>query len=1185
MANQEYDMLFKLSAQLDKAFGTTFGSAQKTMTETQNEIKALSQVQADISAYQKQQNAVDATSRKLEDYQAELQNIKREQAESGEYSSKLANAEIEMQRKIDTTSAKLENETAKLDAMQAELEEAGIDTDNLADEQKKLDKELDILAEDMKGFQNQGVSGFEAVGNALIAAGIAEGVKKITEAYKECVTISADFEQSVSQVAATMGVESSDVKELSEFAKQMGAETSFSAVQSSEGLNILAMAGLNATQQMEALPTVLDLAAAGNMDLATSAGFVTGVIKGFKDEMSNADYYADLMAKGATMANTNVTQLGEALSSSAATASSYNQTADSVTLTLLRLAEQNVVGSEAATKMNRAMADLYTPTDEAKKVLEELGVATYEANGDARDFNDVVDDLSGALENYSMEQQNAYKDTIFSMNGLQAFNKMTVSTSEKVNEFWTGLQQASGSAGKQAETQLDNLNGELTIFNSASEGLKITIGEQFMPVFTSAVNMATNALTVINAFAKQHPVVVKSLVAITAEMAAFTATYTTYQAAKKASAAISALKIKLNIEEKATQDALNASILANPYVIAAAGVAALTVGVIALANAEDEEVKELRTLTEASREEYNELQRLKTEYEEVSAAQGENSEQALYLSWQIDELTASYEASKQTMDEYISAHDELIDGINNEVNAARDSVEAAEMNGTKTLALIHRLQELAEQTDKTVGSQEEMKAIIAALNKEVPDLALNYEDVVNGVVDFGENLEAFVKAKADAEKYAAAQDAIVEAYKSRTEAEEQLTSDQDELVAAQKRLSEATNTYMETYGNSEGLGAIFALLTPQYKEMKAAQEAVDSLTVAVQEDQNAIDNANEAYNQSSEIITDFSEITNGATESERAMNEAIRRTTAEIDELTTEYIKAYDAAYESVMGQYDIWDKAAKVSTVSVSTINKNLESQATYWEKYNTNLQSLQDRTSDIEGLSEVIASFADGSSDSVNAIAGMAKASDADLKKMVENWKTVQEQEKSASEAIADLATDFSNTMNELQTQLKKDIEAMDLSEEAANNGIATIQGFIDGAENMLPTVEAMYKKLGDAAVNALKAEIEQATITAQIRVVGGVDNAYASGTDYAAAGYALVGEEGPELVKFNGGEKVYPAAETAAILDRNSVSVIVSPNITINGNASEETATVIVDEIIEQVKAALEEAEIDARRGAYV
>ncbi|MGN0444249.1 MAG: phage tail tape measure protein [Acutalibacteraceae bacterium] len=1184
MANREYDMLFKLSAQLDKAFGTTFGSAQKTMTETQNEIKALSQAQADISAYQKQQNAVDATSRKLEDYQAELQNIQREQAESGEFSSKLANAEIEMQRKIDMTSAKLENETSKLDAMQAELEEAGIDTNNLADEQEKLDKELDALGEDMKSFQNQGVNGFEAVGSALIAAGIAEGIKKITEAYKECVAISADFEQSMSQVAATMGVTGQDVKELSEFAKQMGAETSFSAVQASEGLNILAMAGLNATQQTEALPTVLDLAAAGGMDLATSAGFVTGVIKGFKDEMSNAGYYADLMAKGATMANTNVTQLGEALSSSAATASNYGQAADSVTLALLRLAEQNVAGSEAATKMNRAMADLYTPTDEATKALEELGVATYDTNGDARDFNDVVDDLSSALENYSMEQQNAYKDTIFSMNGLQAFNKMTVSTSEKVNEFWNGLQHASGSAGKQAETQLDNLNGALTIFGSASEGLKITIGEQFMPIFTSAVNMATNALTVINAFAKQHPVVVKSIIAITAEVAAFTAAYGTYQYAKKASAAISALKIKLNIEEKKTQDALNASILANPYVLAAAGVAALTVGVIALANAEDEEIKELRNLTSASRAEYEQIKETELQYEQACETYGETSEQAQGLAWEVNYLSDKFEANKQSVEEYRAEIEQLNDSWQDTLNSNRDSFDEISANENTVLALVSKLKTLASQTEKTTSTQMEMEAIIATLNDEVPGLALSYGDVANGMENVADNIVKMAEAQAKIELEEEARKGYIDALKVQEQSTAKITELKEEEAEAQERLSDATGAYMSMYSNVEGLGAVFALLTPQYKEMKAAEEELGTYKDKLAEVQKTADEAGAEINKYNQYLTDNYEAANGATESEQAMNQAIRSTTAEIEQLTTEYNKAYTAAYDSVTGQYAIWDEAEKVSATSVSKISKNLEEQATYWKNYNANLQSLQDRTSDIEGLSDVIASFADGSSDSVNAIAGMAKASDAELKKMVENWKTVQTQEKAASESIADLATDFSNTMDELQAQLKKDIEAMDLSEEAATNGIATVQGFVDGAGKMLPTVEAKYKELGKAAVNALKAEIEQATITAQIKVAG-VENAYASGTDYAASGYALVGEEGPELVKFNGGEKVYPAAETAALLDRNAVSVNISPNITINGNATEETATVIVDEIISQVKMALEESGIDARRGAYV
>ena len=197
------------------------------------------------------------------------------------------------------------------------------------------------------------------------------------------------------------------------------------------------------------------------------------------------------MAKGATLANTNVRGLGEAFSGSAATAKNYGQSADSVTLSLLRLAEQNVTGSEASTALNRAMADLYTPTDNASKALDQLGLSAYKSNGEAKDFNDLVDELNGSLQGMTAEQKNNALATIFTTQGLQAFNKMTASSDATVQKFWKGIQDSSGSAAQQAATQLDNLKGDITLLSSATEGLELG----FYNTFSGAIRGAIKGIT------------------------------------------------------------------------------------------------------------------------------------------------------------------------------------------------------------------------------------------------------------------------------------------------------------------------------------------------------------------------------------------------------------------------------------------------------------------------------------------------------------------------------------------------------------------------------------------------------------------------------------------------------------------------------------------------------------------
>lgn len=327
---------------------------------------------------------------------------------------------------------------------------------------------------------------------------------------KNSVDAGMSFDAAVSQIAATMGKTTDEIANLRQVAQELGASTSFSATQAAEGLNILAMSGLSADEQIAAIPDVLNLAAAGSIEMADAASYAVGAIKGFGDEFSNTQYYTDLMAKGATLAATDVKGLGEALSGSSATAAAYGQQADDVTVALLRLAEQNVTGSAAATAMSRAMADLFTPTTEAQKALNALGVSAYDSKGNAREFNEVVDELNSKLSTMTDEEANAYKSTIFTAQGLSAFNKMTVSSTEKVQEFRDGLASASdgiGSAAQQAETMLDNLQGDITIFGSAVEGLQIGVSDNINGLLRDTVQFGTEQIGLLTDAVKENGLV------------------------------------------------------------------------------------------------------------------------------------------------------------------------------------------------------------------------------------------------------------------------------------------------------------------------------------------------------------------------------------------------------------------------------------------------------------------------------------------------------------------------------------------------------------------------------------------------------------------------------------------------------------------------------------------------------
>lgn len=1193
---REYEMLFKLNAQMGSAYQQTFKSAQASIKSFSGEYRSLSSTASDITGYQRQQSACESTKAKLDMLRQQYDNIQREMDETGNSSSDLQNKLLAKKAQIDKTTAAYQAQIEKLEAYKQRLQEAGVNTDNLEEEEKQLREELKRLREqyDQTGASSEemGEKGSDAMadlGAAIAAAGIVQGLKTIYNAFADCIDVTAEFEAGVSQIAATMGVTTDEITDLSAFAKEMGAATSFSAVQSADALNVLAMAGLDAEQQIAALPTVLDLAAAGAMEISTAAGYVTGAVKGFSDQMSNSAYYADLMAKGATMANTNVDQLGSALSMAAATASSYGQEADSVTVALLRLAEQNVTGSEAATKLNRAMADLYTPTEEAAAALAELGVAVYDERGNARDLNVVMDELNTALSAYSMEQQNAYKDTIFSMNGLQAFNKMTVSSTETVNKFWDGLANASGSAAEQATTQLDNFKGSVTIMNSAIEGTKIAFGELYTESLQKIAEVLTNIFGGITTFIQQCPVLTKLIVSLTVGLAAFVVGLTAYVAVAK-------------IAEKA-QRALNAAMEANPFLLAGAAIAGLVVGLGTFVATIGTATKEEEELTAASQAQAKHIEELNAEYEQVCETMGETSAEAQLLKQQLDEESEAFEQTKKTAAEFREELDQITENQNESTANYQAIMEGIQGEYDGTMNLINRLNELTAAEEQSAASKEQIVAIVDILNQRIPELGLNY-DLLSGKLNM--TADDIVTAARRANN-SATRDAQFQELQQQLAMEEQVTAAYNEAAENVRAAEDRYNAAMAavTANDKRLLGSEYDG-TQHATYVYGSQEAADySELLEAQEEYEAAqadyDVANQNYIANQEQIIDLSNELAGTTdELSGVMGDAsvyVNDLNSRMNALTEAYNKAYEAAYDSISGQFKLWDDAATVSATSVQDVIKAQEDQAKYWSDYQNNLDWVWAYTDELEGLSEFVTQFADGSAESVNMIAGISEALQAgdiaSVQAMIDAWQANTEAQSAAAESIADIETNYTNSMGTLSAEFAQMVEDLDLTDEAYDAAESTIQGYIDAAEQMLPLVSLAYGNVGKAAIDALRGSVTTGDETG---------DGYASGTESATPGFHLVGENGPELMFFNGGEQVLTAEDTAALMNNRpepvgislggggeNVTITFAPQYTISGeqNAEEVRAILVAHdaELLDQLRGVLAEEKEDARRRAYV
>lgn len=340
-----------------------------------------------------------------------------------------------------------------------------------------------------------GIGGAVSTGMKVAGAAIATATTAVGAFAASSVEVGKSFDSSMAQVAATMGVTVDEIDELREYAKDMGAKTAFSATQASEALNYMALAGYDASQSMEMLPNVLNLAAAGDMELARASDMVTDAQSALGLEMKDMEGFVDQLAKTASKSNTSVTQLGDAILTVGGTAKSLSGGTTELNTALGILADNGIKGSEGGTKLRNVILSLSAPTDAAAKALQTFGVQTADAQGNLRPLEDIMGDLSASLDGLGTTERADVISTIFNKTDIAAVNALLDTSADRWDELSSAIDDSAGAAEKMANTQLDNLEGDITLFKSALEGAQLEVSDKLTPSLREFVQFGTKGLT------------------------------------------------------------------------------------------------------------------------------------------------------------------------------------------------------------------------------------------------------------------------------------------------------------------------------------------------------------------------------------------------------------------------------------------------------------------------------------------------------------------------------------------------------------------------------------------------------------------------------------------------------------------------------------------------------------------
>lgn len=512
---------YKVEAAQAKALGSQTDLLKAKKTELTAKIKlqtdAIKLQQTNLAAQKQKLIELQAAEQKLKEKVAELtkaydesvkatgedseesKKLKAQLDETKEAHAKAENAVKKQEDAIAKNTIKLNESRVALAEEQTELKETEDKLESAGDEFGEFGNEVKNAGDSMDETGKKTVSLGDIIKANLISSAIINGVKALAKGIKELATaaigVGADFESGMSQVAATMGITTEEIaagseefSKLEAAAKEAGATTQFSATQAAEALNYMALAGYDADKSIETLPTVLNLAAAGGMDLATASDMVTDSMSALGDTAGTTESFVDKMTKTSQKSNTSVQQLGEAILTVGGTAKNLAGGVDEMNTVLGIFADNGVKGAEGGTALRNIILSLTAPTDSAREKMKELGLEVFDANGNMRPLNDTFNDLNGILGTMTQGEQTEVLNNIFNKTDLKSVNALLANSGERFDELSGYISDCDGAAADMAATMNDNLQGKVTILKSGLEGLGIAAYEKFKTPITNAVD-------------------------------------------------------------------------------------------------------------------------------------------------------------------------------------------------------------------------------------------------------------------------------------------------------------------------------------------------------------------------------------------------------------------------------------------------------------------------------------------------------------------------------------------------------------------------------------------------------------------------------------------------------------------------------------------------------------------------
>lgn len=1009
-------------------------------------------------------------------------------------------------------------------------------------------------------LDDTGQSMMELFAQSELLGKIADTGKKVLAALMECVDAAAAFETSLAKLETIADTSAVSMENLSDDLLALSNNTGVAVTSLTESAYQAISASVDTASAVEFVAQANELAVGGFTSTETAVDVLSTAINAYGLEVSQAGQLSDYLITTQNLGKTSVDELAQSVGKVIPLASAYNVEMDNLSAAYAVLTANGIATAETGTYLKSMFNELADSGSAVASVLqEETGKSFSQLSASGESLGDILAIIGASVEGDATAFSNLWSSSEAGVGALSLLNAGTARYNSVLHE----MQNSTGAASKAYETMTDTAAHAQEELVNAANNLKIAVGNGLLDTFSELNSKGAEALKWLTEFVQEHEALVSGLTVGVAVAALLTVGLVGM------SVAVTTLT--------ASAAALNVTTGGLLLVVGSliAGAAALTGVLVGLSGAFSDEEEEVADYNGTLKECRSEIELTEASLDKARRRYGENSDAVKKLESDLETLNKQYEKGGgycEELREQAQAAADAIGALNESVQTQYTEIDTMQTSGMQAVSMLEALSERADKTDADLSLMQSYADYLndtfhcnIVVDYDTGSLTgFNPENIVQGIFDDARQaeIEAASAALSDPDflnSYTAAYEQMTLAQSNYQNVMKELLSHDnglelsmmirealqdgirpEDINEASLRISDAyltDNALPEDYlarfhdaavaaveteeafisvdataqglcGTMDDTGAVYETLTGALQgNTAAAEEALDAMTA---EEQGISDACSTVESYKDEILA-----------------------------LCQAYDDAYAAAYDSFSGQFSLFDQAQADADATVAAAQTALDSQLSFWQNYNANLEVLAGTSAESLGITQenydaLMAYAQDGSEQAAGLAASMAQAiasgNEEAIVNLAETIGEIDAAQQTAADTTAQWQTGLNEAMQNTIHDMSDSLRELDMGTEAYSYADSTMSGYIDGILNSVSSA----RSAAQSVVSAVQSVFSSASLTYSASGAAGSVSlqANASGTTNAAEAF-IAGEEGAELILDKGGSTVFPASETAKII----------------------------------------------------